>query len=95
MEDFPHFVWAHDASEVLDTEMWERVQSIVNLVEDLRNTNAEAAAYHSLVQCIPEGTTSEMNRYGIPPVSLSNHFLDQLVSRNSPITDNPQSPVSS
>ncbi|KAL0634410.1 hypothetical protein Q9L58_006658 [Maublancomyces gigas] len=51
--------------------MWERVQSIVNLVEDLRNTNAEAAAYHRLVQCILEGTTSEMNSLFVKVVTSS------------------------
>lgn len=92
MEDFPHFVWAPEAGEApLGTEikLWERVQLIVSLGEDLRNTNAEAAAYHSLVQLILEGTNQETNRYAIspsPPLPLSNNAL---------ITDNIQAPVCS
>lgn len=67
-ENFPHFVWDHASmSDTLIPDMlqqreqaglklWERVQLIVNLTEKLRNTNADQAAYHGLVQTILEGT---------------------------------------
>lgn len=74
-EDFPHFARDHtlmpDTSvpqerEQADLKLWERVQLIVNLTEKLRNTNAEEAAYRSLVRIILEGTP--LSQYSSDPV---------------------------
>lgn len=58
METIPRFAWLTqaDQSPEANLKLWERVQSIVDLSDELRNTHAEEAAYVSFAQKILEGT---------------------------------------